>query len=255
MATAQTLRQSLLALLSAALLALPGCSSTSSISMKVPDQLTTATPLNVARKQGFKHSYQFGEFATSKVKPGWTSTSTRSIGAWLPVPAWYDQTRARRKFSFAMQPVAGTAWQVKSAYYSHSDDLSLAPNVNSRVGVSLYHEEMYSSIIEAPNQPTWQLVLESKNQLGDRPQFAQGSLSNGDSLLLVRPISQLLRRDGRPMNMPLGVPVGYEFVRPNGSVVAAVELVARGRVWLAPSLTPAVKGPVAAAVTSMLIQE
>ncbi|GAA4378332.1 hypothetical protein [Hymenobacter koreensis] len=57
------------------------------------------------------------------------------------------------------------------------------------------------------------------------------------------------------MTLPFGVPVGYEFVRPNGTVVAAVELMARGRVWLSPSLSPEVKGPVAAAVTSMLMQQ
>jgi hypothetical protein len=244
-----------LALLGGALLSLAGCSTTSSISMQVPGPLTASTPLAVVRKQGFKHSYQFGDFATSKVKPGWTSTSTRSYGAWLPVPAWFDQTRAKRKFSFAMQPVAGTAWQVQGGYYAYSKDLSLAPNAQNRLSISVEQEELYSSIIHAPNQPTWQLVLQSQNELGARPKFAQGTLSNGDSLLQVRPISQLLRRDGRPMNLPLGVPVGYEFVRANGSVAAAVELIGRGRVWMAPSLSPEVRGPVAAAVTSMLMMQ
>ncbi|RAK64065.1 hypothetical protein [Hymenobacter edaphi] len=246
-------------LLGGALLALTSCSTTSRISMQVPAQLSAAAPLPVTGKQGFRHSYQFGEFATAQVKQGWFSTAAWSwgnaAGGWLPAPVWFDQTRARQKSSFTMQPVGGTAWEAQCAFFAHSDDLRLSPTPNSNVGVTLFSEELYSSIIKAPNQPTWQLILESKNQLGDRPQFARGTLSNGDSVLQVRPIAQLLRRDGRPMTLPFGVPVGYEFARPDGSVVAAVELMGRGRVWVAPTLTPAVKGPVAAALTAMLIHQ
>ncbi|OON70663.1 hypothetical protein B0919_01195 [Hymenobacter sp. CRA2] len=236
-------------------LMLAGCSA-SRVSMQVPAQLSAAAPLSVTGKQGFKRSYQFGDFATTQVKPGWTSTSSWNIGrGWLPAPVWYEQSRAKRKFSFTLQPTGAAApLQVQGAYYARSQDLVLAPAA-SRVGVTLHHEEVYSSIIQAPGQQVWQLVMESRHDAGSRPQFAQGTLSNGDSLLQVRPIARLMRRDGKPMTLPLGVPIGYEFVRPNGSVVAAVELIGRGRVWLAPTLAPELKGPVAAAVTSMLLQQ
>ncbi|RTQ53593.1 hypothetical protein EJV47_02315 [Hymenobacter gummosus] len=240
-------------LLGGALLGLASCSA-SRVSMVVPAPLAAAAPLPVTGKQGFRHSYQFGEFATVRVKQGWLSTSSWGFGSWL-APVWLDQTRAKQKSSFTMQPVAGTTWQARCAYFSHSDDMRVMPGPNSRTSISLYSEEMFSSVIQAPNQPVWQLLLESKNQLGDRPQFARGTLSNGDYWLEVRPISQLLRRDGRPMNMPFGAPVGYEFVEADGAVVAAVELMGRGRVWVEPTLTPALKGPVATAVTAMLIRQ
>ncbi|GAB2948414.1 hypothetical protein GCM10027048_11650 [Hymenobacter coalescens] len=242
-------------LMGGALLALASC-STSRVSMQVPAALSAAQPLPVTGKQGFRPSYQFGEFATAQVKKGWFGTSSwtwGNTGRWLPAPVWFDQTRARQKSSFVMQPVGGTAWQAQCAFYSHSDDLRLAPGPNSSIGVTLFSEELYSIVIQAPDQPTWHLVLESKNQLGDRPQFARGTLASGDSVLQVRPIAQLLRRDGKPMTLPFGVPIGYEFVRANGSVVAAVELMGRGRVWVQPTLTPALKGPVATAVTAMLM--
>jgi hypothetical protein len=242
------------ALLAGAGLALAGCSTTSRISMQVPAQLSAAAPLPVTGKQGFRHSYQFGEFATAQVKQGWLSTSSWSWGrSWL-APVWFDQTRARQKSSFTMQPVAGTTWQAQCAYFTHSDDMRLG-SANSSWSTALYSEEMFSTVIQAPDQPVWQLLLESQNQIGSRPQFARGTLSNGESRLEVRPISQLLRRDGRPMNMPFGAPVGYEFARPDGAVVAAVELMGRGRVWVEPTLTPEVKGPVVAAVTAMLIRQ
>jgi hypothetical protein len=241
-------------LLGVAALALASCSA-GRVSMVVAPTLQAAAPLPVTGKQGFKRSYQFGEFGTSQVRSGWLSTSTRGLGGGWLAPVWFDQSRARRKSSFTMQPVDGTTWQAQCAFYAHSDDLRLAPTPNTVLGTSLFSEEMYSSIIQAPNQPTWQLVLESRNEIGHRPNFAQGTLSNGDSVLQVRPIAQLLRRDGKPMTLPFGVPIGYEFVRANGSVVAAVELMGRGRVWVTPGLTPAVKGPVAAALTAMLLHQ
>ncbi|WP_400192481.1 hypothetical protein [Hymenobacter sp. B81] len=245
------LRQLLPALLP---LVLGACSSTSRISMVVPAPLTGTAPLEVERKQGFKHSYRFGDFATTSVRPGWLTTSTRSSNLRWLAPVWFDQTRARRKFSFTMQPATGEVWQVQGAYYAWSEDLTVTPNTRVTTGITLNQEDVYSSVIQGPGQ-TWQLLLESQSQLGDRPQFAQGTLSNGDSVLQVRPLSQLLRKDGRPMNLPFGVPVGYEFRRPNGSVVAAVELMGRGRVWLAPGLAPALQAPVAAAVTAMLMRD
>ncbi|KAA9331490.1 hypothetical protein F0P96_14710 [Hymenobacter busanensis] len=256
----KTLFHSLRLLLpAAALLALVSCSSTSNISMKVPDQLSTATALPVTGKQGFKQTREFGPFATTNVRSGWLSTSGWSapVGRnWLPVAAWYDQSRAKRKFSFTLQPQAGAPWHVQGAYYSWSQDLTLAPNANSSVGLTLNQEDVYSSIIQGPgHQHTWQLVIESQSRLGEGKQFARGTLSNGDSLLQVRPISQMLRRDGRTMNMPFGVPVGYEFVRPNGSVVGAVELFGRGRVWLSPRISPELQAPVAAAMASMLLRQ
>lgn len=238
-------------------LLLTGCSA-SRVSMQVPAPLTATTALPVTGKQGFRHSYQFGEFGTSQVKQGWFSTSSWSwgnTGGWLPAPAWFDQTRARHKSSFTMQPVGGTAWQAQCAYFASSSELHVGTGPGSNLGLTLASDELYSTIIKAPDQPTWQLVLECQNQIGNRPQFARGTFSNGDATLQVRPIAQLLRRDGKPMTLPFGAPIGYEFARPDGSVVAAVELMGRGRVWVAPTLPPEVKGPVAAALTAMLIRQ
>lgn len=232
---------------------LASCSA-SRVSMQVPASLGTASALPVTGRQGFGRSYQFGEFGTTQVRQGWLSTSSWGVGSWL-APVWYEQGRARQKSSFTMQPVAGTAWQAQCAYYARSSDLRVATGPASHAAVGLDNEELFSSIIQAPNQRTWQLVLECQNQIGSRPQFARGTFSNGDSTLQVRPIAQLLRRDGKPMTLPFGAPIGYEFARPNGSVVAAVELMGRGRVWVAPTLPPEVKGPVAAAVTAMLMRQ
>lgn len=235
-------------------LALTGC-TVGQVSMVVPAPLTAATPLPVTGKQLFKRSYQFGEFGTAQVREGWLSTSTRNLGGGWLAPVWFDQTRARRKSSFTMQPIDGTSWQAQCAFYAHSDELRLTPSMNTLLGASLYSEEMYSSIIQAPDRPSWQLVLQAQNEIGRRPQFARGTFSNGDSVLQVRPIAQLLRRDGKAMTLPFGAPIGYEFVRPDGSVVAAVELMGRGRVWVRPALSPEVRGPVAAAVTAMLMHQ
>ncbi|TYZ12516.1 hypothetical protein FY528_04260 [Hymenobacter lutimineralis] len=217
--------------------------------MQVPTELTATSPLPVTGKQGFTYSYQFGEFSTAAVHKGWRSTATHSVGQ--PISA--DLTRVRQKSSFVLQPVGGTTWEAQSAYLLRDNDLGIQTGANSRTDVTLRSDEVFRTYIFAPNQPGWQLVVENHLGLGRELQPPAGTLSSGDSVLTVRPVTHLMRRDGQPMQLPTGSPLGYEFVRANGSVVAAVELLGRGRVWLSPALSPETKGPVVAAVTALLM--
>ncbi|MCR5887781.1 hypothetical protein LRS06_08320 [Hymenobacter sp. J193] len=234
----------------AVLLFLASCSA-SRVAMQVPDALQATTPLPVTGKQGFRYSYQFGEFSTASVHKGWRSTINHSLGKSVGV----DATRVRQKSSFVMQPVQGTTWQAQSAYFMSDNDLGISTGPNSRTSVTLKSDEVFRSSIVALNQPVWQLVVENHLGLGRGLQLPAGSFTNGDSVFTVRPIAHLMRRDGQPMRFPTGTPIGYEFVRANGSVVAAVELLGRGRVWLNPTLQPETKGPVVAAVTALLMHQ
>jgi hypothetical protein len=219
--------------------------------MQVPESLRATAPLPVTGRQGLRSSYQFGEFSTASVRQGWRSTTTHSVGPAVGLEA----TRVRQKTSFVLQPVQNTAWQGQSAYFQRRNALRLPTGTNSRASVTLRSDEVFRSSIVAPNQPAWQLVLENHLGVGRGLQLPAGSLTSGDSVFTVHPIAHLMRRDGQPMQLPVGTAIGYEFVRANGSVVAAVELLGRGRVWLSPGLPPETKGPVAAAVTALLINQ
>jgi hypothetical protein len=54
--------------------------------------------------------------------------------------------------------------------------------------------------------------------------------------------------------LPLGETSGYSFAAA-GKTLAAVEVINNGAVWLAPDLDPALRGPVTAAIASLLLFE
>lgn len=234
----------------AGLLLLSGC-SVSRARMQVSPSLQQTTPLPVGGRQLFRPSYQFGEFGTAELRRG-ALTTTSGTWQW---PAHYQRTsRQRQRMHLVMQPVAGTSWQADGAYLADDKDVGLRTGANSSVGVSLAQTSTYACMVHAPQQRDWELLLENSNGLGQRWQAPQGTFSRGDTVLTVRPVQHLLRPDGSAMALPGTMALGYEFVRPNGTVVAAVELLGRGRVWVLPALAPEVKGPVAAAVTALLMR-
>ncbi|MCC2546064.1 hypothetical protein LJY25_06375 [Hymenobacter sp. BT175] len=226
--------------------------STGRASIAVSAQLAQTAPLPVSGRQGWqwRPTYRFGDFAATDIRKGWLSTSAQ--GAPFLMPDWLSRSRARQKFSFALQPPGGApAWAVRGAYFAHGS--SFTPP-GTGISIGLGSEEVYTSIIQVPGRRPWQLVVE-RSQGFAQLNPATGALTNGDTTLQVRPISRLLRLDGKVMTLPGYVPLGYEFVLADGQVIGAVETMGAGRVWLAPALNSSLRPAVAAAATALLLKE
>jgi hypothetical protein len=232
------------------LLAATAACSAGKVTIPVSTTLASVAPLEVQGRQGwqFRPTYRFGDFAAINIRKGWVSTS----GWGVPVYGGkFSQTKTRNKSSFRLQPAgSATSWQVRSAYFALDRSVVL-PGLDL-FALTLDYEEVYSSSIESPGQRTWQLVMKREQGFGELKPIA-GVLTDGESTLQVRAVHQLMRKDGRPMNFPAPVAFGYEFVQANGNVVGAVEVINKGRVWLAPELSAGLQGPVAAAATALML--
>jgi hypothetical protein len=77
----------------------------------------------------------------------------------------------------------------------------------------------------------------------------EGTIEFGPDTWRIRSVRKL-----EGSSIPSGEPLGYEILR-GTDVIAAVETINRGRVWMSPSLSEAEKARVATVATALLLYE
>jgi hypothetical protein len=203
--------------------------------MKVDPTLSTVQPLPVtgANPRRWGEPVRFGPHATGKVRG--TDTLGWSLGL-LGGPG----------FSGSHRPYAWTATGPSGALDAecHQEGLevfaqggSLTFDVRGATG----QPALACAFRAAPGAAPWTLALRATG----RPDPAyRGELRGGGGVYAVRSVHAL---EGSPV--PMGTPAGYAVER-DGQVVALVETMNAGRVWLP---GPADEGALAAAATALLL--
>lgn len=205
--------------------------------MRLPEQLAQASRLPVQGRQGWKltERLNFGDFSVHDIQRSITKGSDLQI-------LFYEGSKRRQTFGFTLSDGGTSPWRGAAATNLHrralaSDD-GFEIELRNKSGFAVRLSPV------AATEIFWTLELTEK---GEKP--LQGTLSQGNQLITVKGTNRLV---GTPF--PLGDTTGYVF-ESGGRAVAAVEVINDGAVWLSPGLDPALRTPVTAAISALLLFE
>jgi hypothetical protein len=203
--------------------------------MPIPDSLSAAEPMPVAGRQGLRvqQRLQFGPYQAHQVERSWTRGRER--GSTVIV----RQVERRQDYSFRLARDGGDLWSAScrvslDALRLEAGGVRISPADDSAIACTL------RSLIEGDD---WELKASER---WDRP--LSGTISRrGETMELVG----TNRLQG---SWPTGMTTGYQ-IRSEGEVVAAVEVINRGAVWLGPALELERRDLLAAVSASLLLLE
>lgn len=207
--------------------------------MRLPDALASAERLPVKGRQGWKllERLEFGGYSVHHVERSLTKGG--DLGITIP-GLGYEGSKRRQSFRFAVEGPDMKPWQGAAATNLRRRALDVGVEIEFR------NKSGFRALLNAEATPTqvWTLDLTEKSE---RP--LTGTLTGWDKTIAVQGTNRLA---GSPF--PLGDTSGYVFEL-NGKPVAAVEVVNNGAVWFAPGLDPALRAPITAAMSSLLLFE
>ncbi len=191
----------------------------------------------VTGRQGFLagRKLSFGPYTVTDIRRGWKKTSTWSVFG-------LKSSKASQRFEFALQNEQGDAWPAECATGVKWKDLQ-GGFLEGTLTIGLESDTVFACVFGQAPGPIWKLAMSQ----GSRDLVLNGILSDGARNIEVRGTRSL---QGTPI--ALTEPSGYEFF--DGSrPIAAVEVMNAGAVWLDRALDPALREPVAAAATALLL--
>ena len=206
--------------------------------VEVPTSLAAAPELAVTghNPRTWNRPLAFGPYRTTAVHEGVEfSWSVEVFGV--------RGGMARQRYRLVLEGPDADAWEVECVARSieawrHGWSVELTRAFTPRLVCGLR---------ERTERQAYRLILGSAgNQLRGVVHFA-GSAAGEPPLLAIRSLHRL-----EGSRLPLGEPAGYAIER-SEAALAAVEILNRGRVWLAEGLQPEERGPAAAAAAALLL--
>lgn len=205
--------------------------------MKVPGELAAAERAVVTGRGGFERSpVEFAEFKAVGLDRSWTRGSGVSAGGSSVTGA---REKGRQTYGFRVlsgeREVTSVSCEARAFRQKVGLPSDIEIDISSRAGLECHAPE-------GSRLGAWTLLLDSKR---DRP--LQGYLAHGDDSFDVA-----AQATGSRL-MP-GETRGF-VIRRGDAVVAAVETVNAGAVWLEPSLTAADRDLLAGAALALLLYQ
>lgn len=195
--------------------------------MRVAPELASIEPLAVegANPRRWNTPIRFGQWATSEAREGMTwDFGLRLLGI---------------DANFAFQPYRLTVGNVQAECVTRAAVLS-------RKGLSVDPAFGRIPALACGFMGAGEGTLELKTTATNAE---EGEIEFGGMTWGVRSV-----RNFAGSSIPSGEPLGYEITR-DGRVVAAVETINRGRVWMDPSLSARDQSRIAAVATALLLYE
>lgn len=207
--------------------------------MRLDESLSGKPALAVEGRQGWqiKQMIRFGEFSAGPVKRGWTR------GYDWPFVVRF--TGAREKLAFEITDGAGARLPVLCAGKLSEQDLHRWPR---GVDINLRTRDAFSCAVRGVGEGDYEWVVADLNQNRTSGEVS-GSLIGPDLALSFRPVWHLANGKKTWDTRPLGIELLSD-----GHVVAAVETVNEGRVWLGDALSGEQRLVVAAALSALLLR-
>ncbi|GGK83774.1 hypothetical protein ACD591_13810 [Rufibacter glacialis] len=193
----------------------------------------SAFRLSVGKEKGFG----FGPFQLQDIQRGWTRRTGTGERSPLQVAEAYQ------KYSFSLvDTVQHQKVPVQAAALLNATSLQAGG-----VSVALDKQREFLHVaFPSPEGGEWRLSLADPGNFMERKNFL-GKLSNGTLEIEVYP---LYRWQGK--TIPSGTALGYEFSR-EGHVLATVQTMNNGKVWLKNSLSPDLRLALAGACGALLL--
>ncbi|MFC6996285.1 hypothetical protein [Rufibacter roseus] len=199
----------------------------------MPVQGRSAMRLSMGKEKGFG----FGAYQVEDVKRGWTRSSDNGQENLLRVSEAYQRysfgviDTVTRKTLFVQAAAMLNTTAVEAAGWSFNLDKQ---------------REFLQVAFRSAESGEWRLSLADPGNYMQRTNF-EGSLKNKEYEIEVLP---LYKWEGK--SLPSDKPLGYEFSR-GGQVLATVQTVNSGKVWLRNSLSPDLQMVLASASASLLL--
>jgi len=223
--------------------------------------------LSVKGRQGFlvKQRLSFGEYQTSNVKRSWTKGSDFSFHVpvandWVDALS-VDHIKRKQKLRFGMMDQAGNKSEVFCFSKVDWVDFYLGKKSNSLVNVigDLMRigdngSNTFSVRIATASGENWDMVIDNNAVHLNARNYTGVLAKNKDEYYTVVPVTKLVGKNGKPVNVPLGGSVGFEFRNKFNETVAAVSLIDGGIVYLSNS-NSAERFVLANAAAALLLQE
>ncbi|WP_205503543.1 hypothetical protein [Rufibacter psychrotolerans] len=230
--------------LSVAASALVGVTSCSVPQLRVSEAMTQeATVLPVVGRPAFRLSlgqekgFGFGAYKLEDPQRGWTRKATYGEGSPLQV------AEGLQKYSFGVRDtLRQQTWWVQAAARLNATTVQAAG-----WSVDLDRQREFLQVaFRSPESGEWRMALADPGNYLERKDFV-GKISNGTQEIEVFP---LYKWEGK--SLPSGTVLGYEFSR-GGHVLATVQTVNSGKVWMKNTLSPDLRQVLASACGALLL--
>ncbi len=214
--------------------------SCSSVVMKIGDKLKeNSVALNVKGKQGWQINriLRFGEFKTSKVKGGWkTGSSLHFI---------MDFEEQEQKYRFNQYDTLGNKTKVYCVGALKADHFDV---FNGIFTIPVDVKDVFSAnIIADSNKTIWKLILFNPNQIAFT-EDVKGALKFENTQYKIKPVRELEEGSLGPRI------IGFDF-RLGDEIVAAVQILDDGIVWLSNKLNPEQRLILASACSALMLRD
>ncbi|WP_207436158.1 hypothetical protein [Sabulibacter ruber] len=199
----------------------------------MPVQGRSAFRLSLGKEKGFG----FGTYKLEDIQRGWTRRADYGEGSVFQVSDAYQ------KYSFGVTDTTQQkTWLVQAAAM-----LNTTTAQASGWSVNLDKQREFLQVaFRSPESGEWRMTLADPGNYMERKNFI-GKISNGTNEIEVFP---LYKWEGK--SLPSGTALGYEFSR-EGHVLATVQTVNSGKVWMKNTLSPDMKMVLASACGSLLL--
>jgi len=208
--------------------------------MKVnPELKKNANALKVKGKQGwqFNRVLKYGQFKTSPVKGGWkTGTSIHFI---------MDFKEAEQRFKFNQMDTLGNKTKVYCVGKLNADDIDV---LGGMLEIPVDVKDVFAATIIADSGKShWKLVVYNIHQVAFTPEV-KGELKFEDYKYNVKPVRELEQGSFGPRI------IGFEFLL-NEKIVAAVQTMDNGIVWLSNQLADDHKLIISSACSALMLRD
>lgn len=206
--------------------------------MQLPEALSGAERLVVSGRQGWKiiETLKFGDVRIFDVDRSLTRGGDLGL-------LFYQGSKRRQTFGFSVIEGDGPRWQ--GAAVTNLRRRSLTGDGGS-MAIDLKDRSGFAANLAPADRPgdVWVLDLSER---GERS--LKGTLRHADAVFTVKGTDRLAGT-----RLPLGETSGY-VIEWGSQVLAAVEVINRGAVWIAPDIRAGHREAVVAAVASLLLFE
>ena len=230
-------RAGILLLAAAANFAVVNPAVAKSAAMLLPAELAQLQPLPVSGRQGWKLNEKL-TFASTRV---FDVERSLSRGNDLGI-LFYQGSKRRQTFGFSVVDGGGDVWRGAAATNVRRHALS----DGNGLSISLTDKSGFAAHLAPLDRPQELWVLELTEQ-GEQP--LRGSLLRNDVVYTVTGTNKLAGT-----RLPLEGTSGYILER-DGQALAAVEVINKGAVWVAPHLSAEQRQPLLAAISALLLFE
>lgn len=198
-----------------------------------------AAAWDVKGKQGwvFNQKISFGPYATGKVYRGWTKS--------YDVPFFVRFRGSKEKFHFEQKGPEGSL-MVHTVQSLKAKEIDFLKGYFS---IPLDFKDAFSGTIGTEKDPAkWTFVVNNPNDqyFGET---SEGYLSNGNELYKIHEV----RQNSKKRDTKWGLIFGYEVFR-NGKVIAGIETINNGRVWIDKNLNEEETQVLAAFAAALLLR-